>query len=298
MDAASKMDETLREAEANPLEWHIGANLRWLAQQSDRPARVPCGMLTGQFLLHIADRLEQALAQQPPSGTAEEREAAEERDALLAALGWKTGPFRDAGSRKVILEDSAGLRPEMVKARRRAQDAEGDRDFWRFILGEEVHGTRSGLLLRLWHALKAERRAHLAILARQQPAEGERECQVCKATVAVWDKAMCCHCTEQPWVLRTAKPEEARIEDTEHVGYVDAEVDQRGDFVLVPRGALDELIRYADLMPKATPAPGTCATMHNFSISAGAIWGLDERVTKMKRHMLAAATAPQAGEEG
>lgn len=40
----------------------IAENLRWLAQQSDRPGRVPCGELTGVFLNMAADRLERLAA--------------------------------------------------------------------------------------------------------------------------------------------------------------------------------------------------------------------------------------------
>ncbi|WP_088183996.1 hypothetical protein [Sphingobium sp. Z007] len=87
--------------------------------------------------------------------------AAEERDALLSALGWKTGPFPDAGTRKVVLEDSAALRPEMVKARRRADDAEAARDLWRFIAGERVEATRSGLLIRVWNQMQDERKRRI-----------------------------------------------------------------------------------------------------------------------------------------
>jgi hypothetical protein len=93
--------------------------------------------------------------------------AAEERDALLAALGFKPGPFRSELSRKVILDDAAGLRPEMVKARQRADEAEVDAAMWMFIAGDRAEDLGSGLLLRLWNALKAERkeRARLARLA-------------------------------------------------------------------------------------------------------------------------------------
>ncbi len=40
------------------LGWNLAANLRWLADQSGRPGYVPCGMLTGAFLLLAAQRLE------------------------------------------------------------------------------------------------------------------------------------------------------------------------------------------------------------------------------------------------
>lgn len=84
--------------------------------------------------------------------------AEEERDALLAALGFKPGPFRDAGTRAVILGDAAGLRPAMVKARRRADDAEGSAMMYHAILGEFVHDSRSGVLGRLWEEVKRLRR--------------------------------------------------------------------------------------------------------------------------------------------
>ena len=38
------------------LDWNIPDNLRWLAEQPNRPPRVPCGYLTGQFLKLCADR--------------------------------------------------------------------------------------------------------------------------------------------------------------------------------------------------------------------------------------------------
>lgn len=88
-------------------------------------------------------------------------EDAEGRDALLSALGWKTGPFPNEGTRKVVLEDSAALRPAMVEARRSAGDAEMDRDMWRWIAGERVEDARSGLLLRVWNQMKNERRRRI-----------------------------------------------------------------------------------------------------------------------------------------
>ena len=45
---------------------------------------------------------------------------------------------------------------------------------------------------------------------------------------------------------------------------------------------VEDLLIYADLMPKKTPAPGACSTEHDFRISAGAVWGLGERVTKTR----------------
>lgn len=62
--------------------------------------------------------------------------------------------------------------------------------------------------------------------------------------------------------------------------YGDTKADLAAARVTIGRheAALKGLIEYADLMPKGTPAAGACSTMHQFSISAGAIWGLDERV--------------------
>jgi len=41
------------------LGWHVPDNLRWLAQQGDRPSHVPLGTLTGSFLFQVADRYEE-----------------------------------------------------------------------------------------------------------------------------------------------------------------------------------------------------------------------------------------------
>lgn len=87
--------------------------------------------------------------------------AERDRHDLLHALGWKTGPFTDDGTREVVMDDSAALRPEMVKARRRADDAEADRDIWRFIAGERVEEARSGLLIRVWNRMKEERKRRI-----------------------------------------------------------------------------------------------------------------------------------------
>jgi hypothetical protein len=73
--------------------------------------------------------------------TRERDEAAEARDALLSAIGFKPGPFKDALSRKVILDDASGLRPEMVRARRAAQELRADLDWDRMATAE---------LLRKW----------------------------------------------------------------------------------------------------------------------------------------------------
>ena len=89
-------------------------------------------------------------------------QAEADRDALLAALGFKAGPLGHDGRREVILDDATALRPAMVKARREALETQGDRDWLTYLIGEEIHGSRSGLLLRLWNEVKALRRRALA----------------------------------------------------------------------------------------------------------------------------------------
>lgn len=61
--------------------------------------------------------------------------AEKDRDALLSALGFKPGPI--GGDRQVILADVSGLRPEMVKARREAAEAESEALTWRYLAEEE-----------------------------------------------------------------------------------------------------------------------------------------------------------------
>lgn len=51
------------------LSWSIPANLRWLADQPDRPDYVPAGMLTGVFLNLAADAIE-SLARSKPEPNA------------------------------------------------------------------------------------------------------------------------------------------------------------------------------------------------------------------------------------
>lgn len=85
--------------------------------------------------------------------------AERDRHDLLHALGWKTGPFTDDGTRQVVMDDTAGLRPEMVKARRRAQEAEGSAMMWHMIAGDRVEDAQSGLLLRIWRQLRDEQQA-------------------------------------------------------------------------------------------------------------------------------------------
>ena len=84
-------------------------------------------------------------------------DAERDRDALLGAIGFRAGPLDNELSRKVILEDAAGLRGEMVKARQAAQEAEGSAMTYHAILGEFVHDSRSGVLGRMWEELKALR---------------------------------------------------------------------------------------------------------------------------------------------
>jgi hypothetical protein len=40
------------------LGWNLITNVKWLALQGDRPDRLPCGMLTGEFLKLVAERFE------------------------------------------------------------------------------------------------------------------------------------------------------------------------------------------------------------------------------------------------
>lgn len=86
--------------------------------------------------------------------TAERDEAREERDALMRAAGFKPGPFRDALSRQVLLEDVAGRRPAMVEARRAAGRNQNDADLWTMRMLEQWPGDT--LLTRLWRQRKDE----------------------------------------------------------------------------------------------------------------------------------------------
>lgn len=76
-----------------------------------------------------------------------------DRDALLAALGWKPGPLGEDGRRDVILKDAACLRPAMVRARQEAQRAEGDAQLWH-MHAADWHGSGGGLLAAVWGRLK------------------------------------------------------------------------------------------------------------------------------------------------
>lgn len=46
------------EFDETKLKWHMGENLRWLAEQAERPDYMPCGMLTSAFLTTVAEHLE------------------------------------------------------------------------------------------------------------------------------------------------------------------------------------------------------------------------------------------------
>ena len=84
---------------------------------------------------------------------AERDGAVEERDALRQAAGFKPGPFDSDLSRKVILDDIAGLRPAMVRARRERDAAQDDAMLWQATLDR-----RPALLVRVWkRARTAER---------------------------------------------------------------------------------------------------------------------------------------------
>lgn len=87
-------------------------------------------------------------------------EAEEQRDALLGAANFKPGPFRNDVSRKVILEDVAGMRPAMVEARRKAERARDDADLWTMRMLEEWPGDTP--LIRLWRQRKDATKRALA----------------------------------------------------------------------------------------------------------------------------------------
>ena len=107
--------------------------------------------------------------------TRERDEAEADRDALLAAIGFKPGPLGTELRRKVILDDAGGLRGAMVKARREAADVQCDADLWTMRMLEEWPGDT--LLLRLWRqrreAVKRAKAAEAA-LAESERKRGER----------------------------------------------------------------------------------------------------------------------------
>lgn len=67
------------EADGDKLGWHVPENLRWLAEQSDRPGYMPCGALTGVFLKEAANMMEAALAATPKAPASDAGEVDAER---------------------------------------------------------------------------------------------------------------------------------------------------------------------------------------------------------------------------
>jgi hypothetical protein len=62
----------------------------------------------------------------------------EERDALLTALGFLPGPFKDDLTQKIILDDAAGLRPEMARARSAEMQLQSDLEVNRLIVATNL----------------------------------------------------------------------------------------------------------------------------------------------------------------
>jgi hypothetical protein len=58
LDLLSTIERLPSAGEGERLKWHVPDNLRWLADQSDRPSYMPCGMLTGAFLICVANEYE------------------------------------------------------------------------------------------------------------------------------------------------------------------------------------------------------------------------------------------------
>jgi len=50
---------------------NIPDSLRWLAEQSERPDRMPCGELTGKFLIEAASRFERIIVSRPEAHAGE-----------------------------------------------------------------------------------------------------------------------------------------------------------------------------------------------------------------------------------
>lgn len=87
-----------------------------------------------------------------------------DRDALCQALGFKPGPL--TGGRSVILSNAAAIQPEMIKARRRADQAQDDAFMWRASVDDGRH-SQQPLLLTVWRQRRAlEKR--LAILTAER----------------------------------------------------------------------------------------------------------------------------------
>lgn len=119
-----------------------------------------------------AEALRTALA---APGEVGDKDAALDRDALLRAIGFRAGPLGDGLSRKVILEDAAGLRPAMVKAREAQRDVEGDAMSWQMFMAD-TKGSGGGLLAKVWDRAKAaerELRRLRATPAPSTPAEAD-----------------------------------------------------------------------------------------------------------------------------
>lgn len=84
--------------------------------------------------------------------TRERDEATGDRDALLAALGFKSGPLGVGPRRRTVLNDAAALRPALVAARHKQRNLEGDALLWQFSVAS---GDVGGLLLKVWRQRKA-----------------------------------------------------------------------------------------------------------------------------------------------
>jgi hypothetical protein len=48
--------------------------------------------------------------------------------------------------------------------------------------------------------------------------------------------------------------------------------------------ALQAVADAARQMPRETPAPGACSTVHDFKIEAGTVWALDRALKKLDAH--------------
>jgi uncharacterized ParB-like nuclease family protein len=46
--------------------------------------------------------------------------------------------------------------------------------------------------------------------------------------------------------------------------------------------AMQDVVAAAKLMPRETPAPGACCTVHDFKIDAGTVWNLDIALRKLE----------------
>lgn len=93
---------------------------------------------------------------QDQSERVRELEAAErDRDDLLKAAGFKPGPLVDDLTRKVVLDDVAGMRPAMLAARDEASQAKSDAWLWQMLMFDDEHSAKLGSLLpRIWKRAK------------------------------------------------------------------------------------------------------------------------------------------------